>query len=126
MIVISDVGFQKTVLAGTVTLDRAKVVVIGIDLRENRGGSPGIRADIAYGIESGGKFQAFDYNSIEATIPFYVEPGTTPGRFDDFQTKAVTAKGKPFRGTNLMESLTEWLESELVAAGNFGAGASVS
>jgi len=88
MIRIQDDRFQKKAMGGGLSLDRASVVVIGIDLRENRGGSPGIRCDIAYGIEDAqGKFQPFHYDDLQTTVPVYVEPRD----FENYRASAARA-----------------------------------
>ncbi len=121
MIRIQDSLFQKQALRGTVTLDRAGLVVIGIDLREGRGGSPGIRCDVAYGTEDAqGQFQAFDYDG-PTTVPFYVESH----EFVAYRTAAAQVMTR-LPGKNLLEALALWFEAELVAGGKFGEGATVA
>ncbi len=128
MIRIQDDRFKKQAMGGGLTLDRAAVVVIGIDLRENRGGSPGIRCDIAYGNEdTQGKFQAFNYDDLQTTVPAYVEPRD----FENCRSSAAAemARLRGDRGpgpANLLEALVLWFESELVAQGKFGEGANVA
>ena len=120
MIQIQAQQFMKQA-AGSITLDRAAMVVIGIDLREGRGGSPGIRCDVAYGTEDAqGKFQAFDYDG-PTTVPFYVEPH----EFAAYRAATVQAM-TPMPGATLLEALALWFEAELVARGKFGEGATVA
>lgn len=125
MIRIQAEQFKKKAMAG-LTLDRAAVVVIGIDLRglepeKPRGGSPGIRCDLAYGVEDGqGKFQAFNYDDSAATVPIYVEPRD----FASYRGSAMAVMAR-MRGASLLEALVLWFEAELVAQGRFGPGATV-
>lgn len=123
MIRIQSEQFKKNAMGGALTLDRATVVVIGIDLRENRGGSPGIRCDLAYGVEDGqGKFQAFNYDDSATTVPVYVEPH----QFENYRRNAARAlPAAAGRGGDLLEALALWFEQELVATGRFGEGATV-
>ena len=122
MVRIQDDMFKRQALGGSLTLDRAAVVVIGIDLREGRGGSPGIRCDIAYGVEDAqGKFQPFNYDGL-TTAPFYVESH----QFEPYRASAASALGQALRGGNLLEALTLWMEQELVNAAQFGPGATVA
>ena len=119
MIQIEDALFKKQ--AGGQTLDRAAAVVIGIDLREGRGGSPGIRCDVAYGTEDAqGQFQAFDYDG-PTTVPFYVEPH----EFAAYRGAAAQAMTQ-LSGTTVLDAIALWFEAELVARGKFGEGATAA
>lgn len=121
MIKITDPAKQKRVMGGKVILDRASIVVFGMDIRENRPGSPSLRCDIAYGVESEcGAFEAFSFESIASTVAHYkdhpVWHGCVHGEHDP---------GEIAKGSDLMHELQMWFEGVLVAEGMFGEGAEV-
>lgn len=134
MIRITETAFQKRALGGTLVLNRAAVVVLGIDLREGRSGSPGMRCDVAYGVEAAdGSFQAFNYDSAEHCIPRYIEPPQWPAAIARDMPSLPSLGVPPPIGTNgaqkgsdLAEMLALWMEAALVAQGVFGPGAELA
>jgi len=124
---ITEAAFQKQALGGTLVLNRAAVVVLGMDLREGRNGSPGIRCDVAYGVAAAdGSFQAFNYDSAEHCIPRYIEaPQWAAAIARDMPNLA----GPPIaaqKGSDLAEMLALWMESALLDQGVFGPGAELA
>ena len=121
MIVIVDDSFKITV--GTTVLDRAVVCVLGIDAREDRRGSPSLRADIAYGVEVPGVgFQRHDYDSRVSTLAKYIEAREWPGRI---RQPHLHPKGQA-TGADIMFNMILWAEQIFVEQGLFGPRATIS
>lgn len=115
MIRIVEKEFQLTKMGGRLVLDHVFIGVVGIDLRNNRGGSPSIHCDVIYGqVDAEGEFHHHDYDSLETTKPVYIEPGEFALRTAHRRKMAMG------NGLDVCEAMILWLEECLVKKGLFG------
>jgi len=128
MIQILDEAFQKTALEGTITLDRAEILHLSLNLSSDCW--EGMIGDVVvvWGIEKDGRFVPYNSRDARYTEQIVIGP---PQRSHHFATDDILKKGKihgdgkPKDARSLIQGLLHWIEEALIESGKFGVGAEV-
>lgn|SRR3990167_1612221 len=128
MIQISDPQFHKTALEGALTLDRAEVVRLSLDIGADCW--EGMIGDVvlAWGIEKEGRFIPFSSRDARYTDQVVMGPPERSHHFttgDFLQCGRIHGDGKPANACSLIQAFLHWLEEALVESNKFGKDAKV-